>query len=285
MEFKLKNKIAFYWKYFALKVFYLWFEVKKPKLKMFIYEILYSAMKFFDHSSLLPSPFKTDIVKTKFGIFRIRPYTVDMSNCSPAFERQDIDYLLKLIYKLKNEDKKILFLDIGADIGTFTITAGNKFKDYKNLHIMAFEPANSSYALLKKNITLNNLPEKVDVYNCALFSENNKEFEFQFNTNAPGSSGLKFSESITNSQKVITKTLDSLLTGKVNDYDVIIFKIDVEGVETEVLKGAKKTLNSGKDIYFLIEDFVNPSVVNYLERTGMKFICKLTPYNSWWRIN
>lgn len=284
-KFRIKDKTAFYWKYFILKVFYLWFEVKKPKIKVFIYEILYSAMKFVNYASMFPSPFKTNLVETRFGIFRIRPYTVDMSNVSPAFERQDIDYLLKLICKLKNENKKILFLDVGADIGTFTITVGNKFKDYENLHIMAFEPASSSYALLEENTNLNNLQEKVDVYNAALFSEDNKELAFQFNPDAPGSSSLKFSGAILNSQMVTTKTLDFILMGKANNCDVIIFKMDVEGVETEVLKGAEKILSSGMEVYLLIEDFINPAVINHLERIGAKFICKLTPYNSWWHIH
>jgi len=284
-KFRLKDKIVFYGKYFALKVFYLWFEVKKPKFKMFIYEMLYSVTKFVDYASLFPSPFRTDIVETKFGIFRIRPHTADMSNVSPAFERRDIDYLLKLIYKLKNEDKKILFLDIGANIGTFTITVGNKFKDYENLHIIAFEPASSSYALLKENINLNNLQEKVEIYDFALFNEDDKEIGFRFNYEAPGSSSLKLSGSGTDSKRVITRTLDYVIGKKIDDYDVIVFKIDVEGVETEVLKGAKEILNSSKEVYLLVEDFVNPAVINYLERIGAEFIHKLTPYNSWWLIH
>jgi len=95
--FRLKDKIAFYWKYFVSKTFLLWFEVKEPRFRMFLYEMLYSTMKFINRSSLLPSPFEIDIIKTKFGVFRIRPRTTDMSTASPAFERRDMDYLLKLL--------------------------------------------------------------------------------------------------------------------------------------------------------------------------------------------
>jgi FkbM family methyltransferase len=283
-KYKLKDKIVFYWKYFILKIFYLWFEVKTPKVKMFVYELLYSAKKFIDRSSLLPSPFKEDFVETRFGKFRIRPHTVDMSNVSPAFERRDVDYLLNLIRHLKEQDRKILFMDIGADIGTFSVTVGNQFKNYKNLHIIAFEPAESSYSILKENLRINNLQDKVEIYRLALFSEDNREIDFHFNPDAPGSSGLKFPDSPLASQKVTTKTLDSVLNGKAEAFDVLILKMDVEGVETEVIKGGKNILNAGKDIYLLVEDFINPAIIEYLETINAEFICKLTPYNSWWRI-
>ncbi len=42
-RYPLKEKIVFYGKYFLQKVFRLWFEVERPRLKMFIYEMLYSA--------------------------------------------------------------------------------------------------------------------------------------------------------------------------------------------------------------------------------------------------
>lgn len=284
-RYRLKDKIAFYLEYFVLKVFFIWFEVKKPKLKMFFYELLYSARKFFDYASLLPSPFKDDLIETKFGIFKIRPNTVDMSNVSPAFERRDVNYLLQLICKLKNDDKKILFVDIGADIGTFTITVGNAFRDYDKLSILAFEPAMSSYALLKENIRINNLHDKVEIYEFALFNEDNREIEFHFNPAAPGSSGIHLSYSALNIQKVVTKTLDSVLYDTLNAYDAVIIKVDVEGVETEVFEGGEKVLYSGKDVFLLVEDFVNPAIVRYLERIDARFICKLTPYNSWWHIH
>ncbi len=286
MQFKygLINRIAFYWSYFTTKVFSLWFEVKYPKLKMFIYEMLYSSMKLIDHTSLLASPFNTDLVETKFGIFKIRPHTSDMSNCSPAFERRDIDYLLHLIEHMKKEGRKILFLDIGADIGTFTVTVGNRSRSYENLRIMAFEPALSSYSLLKENILLNNLSQKAEPFNIALFSEDNREVNFLFNTDAPGSSSITFSGSSgRNSEKVPARALDSVIGERIKDYDTVIFKMDVEGAEKDVLIGADRILKSDIDVYLVVEDFVNPEIIDFLENTGAEFLFKLTPYNSWWR--
>jgi FkbM family methyltransferase len=149
---------------------------------------------------------------------------------------------------------------------------------------MAFEPARSSYSILLENISLNKLSEKAEAFNFALYSEDNKEVIFEFNLNAPGSSGIKFPDSRgRNTEKVLARTLDSVIGEGIKAYDTVIFKMDVEGVEKEVLMGAERVLNSGRDIYLMVEDFVNPEIITYLETTGAEFICKLTPYNSWWR--
>jgi hypothetical protein len=82
--------------------------------------------------------------------------------------------------------------------------------------------------------------------------------------------------------KVIARTLDTVSGDNADACDVLIFKMDVERFEREILIGAQKMLNPGIDCYFLIEDFVNPEIIRYLENIGAGFICKLTPYNSWW---
>lgn len=286
MTFKYhrRDKIAFYWRYFVLKVFYLWFEVKRPKVRMFTYEMMYSARKLLDPKSLLPSPFDTDFVETVFGKFRIRPGTVDMSNVSPAYERGDLDFALKIVGEKIGEGKRVLFLDIGADLGTFSVTAGRRFRNTGGLNIIAFEPEETSFALLRENLRLNEIESLCEVHNFALYSEAG-EVTFHFDPDAPGSSGIKVSGMVNgqSGKRIPARTLDFVVGEKVNDYDTIVFKIDVEGVETDVLKGAEGVLNSGKEILLLVEDFINPEIVRFLHEFGAEFVRKLTPYNSWWK--
>src|SRR5690606_24281243 len=112
----------------------------------------------------------------------------------------------------------------------------------------------------------------------------NKKLEFVFNTTEPGSSGyIEGSEHVVKNT-VIGKKLDSVAGNKISKYDVLVMKIDTEGMEIDVLKGARKFINSKKEIYILLEDFVNPRILEYLQNLNAKFICKLTPYNSWWKI-
>lgn len=281
--FPFREKVLFYFDYFARKTLTNWFEVKRPRARMFIYEMLYSALKIINYNSILRCPFPDDYVETRFGRFRIRPRTADMSNVSPAFERRDMDFMLKLIHKLRKEGKRILFLDIGADIGTFCVTVGNEFKSDDKMKIAAFEPAPSSFRILEENITLNGLEEKTLLHNVALWSEDGIELDFSFNPGAPGSSGLLMEGTGYAVQKVSARTLDSVLKDVMEDVDALVFKMDVEGAEAEVLAGARLVLGSGKEIYILVEDFVKPSIVDYLKEAGAEFICKLTSYNSFWK--
>lgn len=275
--------MLFYWSYFSSKFFLLWFEVEQPKLLLFIYELLYSSKKFLHPQSLMPSPFNIDFVVTKYGKYHIRPGTTDLSVVSPAFERLDMKFLMKLTRRLRSEGKSILCFDCGANLGVFSILIGNLHKDYGLLHIVACEPEDSNYMLLQRNINENNL-RNVESYQVALFSEDNREMCLQSELKFPGSSFLKAcKDSFPGNQKISAVTLDTLMGQRFVPYDVIIFKMDVEGAETDILRGAQNILNSGKEIWIMVEDFVDPGIIGYLNGIGAEFATKLTPYNSWWR--
>lgn len=275
------QKISFYLGYFFHKVFLNWFEVERPKLGMFLYELKYSLMKFADYESQVPGPSGISQVETRFGRFKIRPGTSDMAMVSPAFERRDVGYFLKIIAGLLADGKKVLFLDIGADIGTFSVIVGNRFKGNGGLFITAFEPSASSFALLRENLKLNGL--EAELVNTALWSEDGKELNFIFDPEKPGSSGLHASGERNTSQKVITATLDTVIGERIASFDAFVLKMDVEGVEEDILRGAERLIGSGKEIYLLVEDFIRPKIMDYLEETGARFITKLTPYNSFWK--
>ena len=280
--FPFKNRLAFYWTYFFSKTILLWFEVKKPKLAMFVHELRYSLNKFNNRSSMTPSPFATKYVETIYGKFNIRPHSTDMSIVSPAYEKCDTLCLVRLLQELASLGKKILVLDIGAHVGAFSVMIGNRFRDYKDLHIIAFEPAAPNYQLLEKNIACNHLKEKVKTCNVFLSSIDGRKLpQHSYGKTAEEDS---FGPSSTGKgNDVVTHTLDSLLGDRVQNFDSIVMKIDTEGSETTILKGGTKLLESGADIHLLVEDFIDPEIVPFLEGAGAEFVTKLTPYNSWWK--
>lgn len=153
----LIGKVRFYSNYFLVKFFLLPFEVKSPRFKFYINELTYSLGKLLPYISKYKLPFSISKVTTKYGGFSIRPNTLDQICASPAFEREDVNFLLNKIQELVDEEKRILFLDIGADFGTYSITVGNRFKNYDKLKIVAFEPTKSSYTMLLENIKINNI--------------------------------------------------------------------------------------------------------------------------------
>lgn len=141
------------------------------------------------------------------------------------------------------------FIDIGANIGCFTLFFGRQSKIE---HIYSFEPDPGNYSQLVSNIWLNNLQPKVQPFAVALSSEGgtadfhrprNRQSD-EFGKYNMGTSGLdRYPRRHEGSEKVevIKRRLDDVLQlrGK-----TIAIKIDVEGHELSVLKGMQDLLRN-----------------------------------------
>ena len=95
-SYSIVDKLRFYFSYFYYKLI-IPFEVKRPRMKMWWYEFVYSMAKFRDYQLSVPWKYAIDRIETRFGKFKIRINTSDAANVSPAFERSDQNYLLQLI--------------------------------------------------------------------------------------------------------------------------------------------------------------------------------------------
>ena len=121
-------------------------------------------------------------------------------------------------------EKGQLVLDVGANYGDSAILWAKKF----GAKVVAFEPLNDVFNELEKNIELNSVD--VVAYNVAI--GNGKEI-------AGKSKGRMFSAR--GDLKIKTKRLDDYSFDRAD-----LLKIDVEGFEYEVLKGAENTINKFK---------------------------------------
>ncbi len=247
------SKIRFYTSYIWFKLV-LFKDVKKGTARLYFAEIIWIINQFFLTKITLPNWFLTDYFVTKFGKFYIEPDLVSTIAISPAFEREDINYLLSLIRREVSKKKKILFLDIGANIGLYTIVVGNAFKD--KIESIAFEPGTSylsipSYNLLKKNLAKNNL-KNIKIFKMGIGSTNSK------NINKDG---------------FTSKTLDNVLGVKFfAKYDHVFIKLDVDDYVVDALRGVLKCVESGKKTTLLVEDFVDPKCIKVLEKSGWTFL-------------
>jgi FkbM family methyltransferase len=158
------------------------------------------------------------------------------------------------IVKLFRPKEGDIVVDVGAHIGKYTIIASKMVGPRGKVIAIEAHPAN--YDILKENIFLNKLSNIIPL-NYAVHSretlvklyEPGREEGFTiYNTIMTDRTSL-------NSQKYIevkANTLDSLLLeNRIKEVNWI--KIDVEGAEFEVLKGATNILSSSKDISLLIE--------------------------------
>ena len=270
------QKWAFYTSYLTYKLL-LPFELRAPRAGFLFYELRYTLSKFIDRTACLPWNSGPRKVTTRFGTFAVRPNTADASTVSPAFERRDLNHLFKLLTRLTDEGKRVLFLDIGANIGTYAVAVANRFRR-KNVDIICYEPVPESFQLLQENIQTNQAEARAQLIKAALMESAQENLSIGMNAIAPGSSGITGK-----GEKVIVRAvrLDDSLEQQ-DRYDAIILKVDVEGSEQKVLEGGRNLLRSDLEVHLMAEDFIDRSIITYLEKSGWTFAGKFTEYNSWW---
>ncbi len=143
-----------------------------------------------------------------------------------------------LLHFLRPED---LFLDIGANIGSYTILASAEI----GAKSIALEPVPLTFAWLAANVSLNEIADRVDARNVAAGSE-------------PGV--IEFTQSLDSANHVATAGETDVVRVAVETLDNIVgvrsptlMKIDVEGYETEVLRGARRTVANESLVAVIIE--------------------------------
>jgi len=277
-------KIKFYIGYFYRKLIANFFEIKTPRLRLYLVNILYMLSKI--NKNINWQNFANiEFIETKFGKFKVRPKTFDVICASPDFERPDIDLVVKTLDKIFIKNKTVKFLDIGADIGTYSIILGNKFYK-KKIAIYAFEPFKESYDLCKENIFINSLQDKVKVFNYGLYNKKEKILLSLNSDNPGGQSIIEKSYYSKNTYSIKVNVLDDMrLIEDVSENTVLFIKMDIEGAEKYALEGSKKTIDAFSEVYILAEDFIDESIIDYLNSNNFIRISKKTPYNSiWYRI-
>lgn len=152
-------------------------------------------------------------------------------------EYEDMSFVLHV---LKSGD---LFVDVGANIGSYSILAGT----CKDVEVIAFEPVPTTFSWLQKNIKINALEYKITAMNYGL-AEKKKKIQFSSNLDilnhvlSDNEKNLPFLE-------IDVLTLDSVLKEKCPT----VIKLDVEGYEANVLEGAKNMLNNPSLIAIIVE--------------------------------
>ncbi|MES2330096.1 MAG: FkbM family methyltransferase [Bacteroidota bacterium] len=155
------------------------------------------------------------------------------------------------------------FFDIGANIGLYSIYYAKSKKGIT----YSFEPSVFNVKLLVKNINLNNCTERIRIITNPLTSENSfADFNLQSTDEGGalssfgvdyGHDGKKLNTQV--SYKTLGFSLDYLVEQKMIPEIPAIIKIDVDGIEHLILRGARKVLAHPDCRSVLIE--VNDSFV------------------------
>jgi len=171
------------------------------------------------------------------------------------------------------------FVDVGANVGGYSVRASKI-----GARVIAVEPDPDNYRVLKLNLELN---QCIDAYVLNIAAGRREEVRelYESSDGAPaGYSLLQAKSSGKVKCSVEVKPLDVTIPPLLNNERIDLLKIDVEGVEAEVIKGALDLLKSTR--YMIVE--VIPStksrmleVLDLLRPLGFKLIdkvCRLSLY-------
>jgi FkbM family methyltransferase len=168
------------------------------------------------------------------------------------------------------------FWDIGANVGAYALYAALR----PDIAVLAFEPAPASYAALCRNVEANGSGERIQAY-CLALSGRTRLGSLNMSATNAGNSFNSFEST----EDCFGKPLDIKFRQAMIGFAIDDFrrqfslappnyvKIDVDGVEEEILAGAAETLADPALRSVLVEleaaDTIrNARIVERLERAG-----------------
>ena len=159
-----------------------------------------------------------------------------------------------------------VFWDVGANVGVFSLYAAG----CRGLRVLAFEPSADNYMVLCRNVTINSLSESISTY-CMAFSDDTRLGTFNLASLELGAALHQFGQAgaisrwseggNVGAQGMVGFTIDDFI-GMFDPPFPTRLKLDVDGIEMQILEGAQKTLRDQR----LRSVMVELSVVDELER-------------------
>lgn len=157
--------------------------------------------------------------------------------------------LTTLIHSLLNQND--YFLDIGANIGFYTVSVGALFRaNSAHGKVISFEPFAGNYERLVNNISQNRLSEyciskKIGLSDVSKTSEITLREDFH-NGSQTGNAAIPTNEDFDRGFQrvpIILNTLDNLWKNTdLSSCQIDLMKIDIEGHEDFCLRGARNTI-------------------------------------------
>lgn len=189
-----------------------------------------------------------DSARTKHGTLLFPKYDIGVGDGLREYgEFSELELIVMLNFIRKGD----CVIDIGANIGAFTVPLAKKVGIEGKVY--GFEPQKFIYKILEKNINNNRL-DNVRIFNYGLGSSNYNITLNNFDYSKLGCfGGIGFTKKYDNSfsaknlnskQKVQIKKIDDVLNIKQCNF----VKIDVETMELHVLKGGRNFFSTHRPI-------------------------------------
>lgn len=211
------------------------------------------------------------IIHTSIGTFFCRNNTNDFQFANLAYEWGVKRFILKSINEFT------VFIDAGSCIGDYCILLAKKDKK-----CFAIEPVSDNIKTLMKNLRLNNLQNTVRIIPYGL-GEYNYQTSYRFDPLNTGASRIHKVKRA-GSNKAEIRRLDDLMNELKIDQDESVFlKFDIEGMETEALRGAMDFIRFYPKITLIIEDYHSGEfpIIDTLKEIAIFEIGKVDQFNMY----
>lgn len=218
-----------------------------PLAKKHLFKTLFRFLYWQTQSRLQPSKFIEKPFLSGVNFYARKGLTGITGNIYTGLH--EFNEMAFLLHFLRSDD---FFFDIGANAGSYTLLASGVCK----AKTIAVEASANTAIIAQNNISLNALQSKVTLINAAAGAKTGT---------------LKFSKNEDTTNHVLTPNepqndnAETVKVIKIDDVAIInkpsLIKIDVEGFETEVLKGMGETLKQEPLKAIIIE--LNGSSAHY----------------------
>ena len=212
---------------------------KHPLAKMHKLKAFYNVIKWQLSQLLFPGIKKVPFIA---GTYLLAKKSMTGATGNIYFGLHEFEEMGFLLHFLRRED---LFVDIGANVGSYTVLASGVC----GATCMSFEPVPETFQHLKNNIAENKIGDLASLFNEAVGAEEGKLI---FTSGLDTVNHVVADDERNAHQTIDVKvnTLDDKMIGNTSN---LLIKIDAEGFETAVLKGMTNTLQKDTVKAIIIE--------------------------------
>lgn len=228
----------------------------------------------------------TIILPTEYGMMMVNRFDINQTNAllktNRATDAGKVQFAQRVCF---DSDDGSVALDIGANFGTYTLAMANVLKS-KNGKVYSFEAQRIIYNMICGSVALNSLENVYPIFSCV--GDNNDDIEIP---NFDYSSHLNFGsiefggkdqqERLNQERQPSVETVRQIRIDDLGLEKVAYVKIDVEGMEVQVLRGALNTISSSEPVLQIeilktdkkqVREMLEPLGYTLHEHTG-DFIC------------
>lgn len=226
-------------------------------------------------------------IPTRYGMMILNRHDINQTSSlfrtGKAVDHDEIMMLREIVESTYPAPRNI-FLDVGACFGTYSLALRHWFKE-----IYTFEPQRILYNMICGSVALNGI-ENIHVINAAVGGRDGiidlPRFDYASPLNFGSIEfGLEQNERLTQSRLPSIETVPIISLRDFiykNDLKINLIKIDVEGMEMDVIRGAALELATQKPLLFIewiksdrreIEEALRDFGYTTIEERGPNLLC------------